>query len=214
MAVAREWAAPLDDPRCAHLQGLIAALEARDADTCGHSDRVAQMATCLATRLGLATAARQEIYLAGLLHDVGKIGIPDRVLHKAGRLDPDERKLIEQHPEIGYRMLSSIDGLESILPGVRHHHEAWDGSGYPHRLQGKRIPRMARIIAVADSLDALVSNRPYRNGLDADTADGILRDGAGRQWDPAMIEAYTATRAEMLAICEIGHDARQCLAVY
>lgn len=191
-----------DEELSSWLHALVSALEAKDAYTCGHSDRVARLSVRLGQRLGLAAPRLRELYIAGLLHDVGKIGIPESILRKRGPLTRDERDIICEHPEIGYRMLQPIGALADALPAVRHHHEAWDGSGYPHALQGPQIPRPARIVAVADALDAMTSNRSYRAALPAAEAERILAAGAGRQWDPAVIAAYQAERETLTAIAQ------------
>jgi hypothetical protein len=127
--------------------------------------------------------ACQEIYVTGVLHDIGKIGIPDQVLLKAGKLDADELRIIQQHPEIGHKILEEFDKLKFALPGVLYHHERIDGGGYPHRLRGDSIPLMARILAVSDAYDAMTSSRVYRNAMGQERAVEILRNGIGTQWD-------------------------------
>jgi HD-GYP domain-containing protein (c-di-GMP phosphodiesterase class II) len=139
--------------------------------------------------------------MAGLLHDIGKIGIDDAVLRKPGKLTPEEFDHIKLHPALGHRILADIHQLSSVLPAVLHHHEQWDGKGYPHQLAGEDIPRIARIVAVADAYDAMTSDRPYREGMDAETVDQIFRDGAAKQWDAEVVAAYFAARQDVLDIC-------------
>ncbi|QDU40132.1 Cyclic di-GMP phosphodiesterase response regulator RpfG [Maioricimonas rarisocia] len=183
------------------VRAMINAVDARDPYTCGHSDRVALIARRLAAELGESPRRCEEIYLSGLLHDIGKIGVPDHVLLKPGRLTAEEFALIRKHPEIGYKVLRHLKPLEYVLPGVLHHHEAVDGSGYPFGLKGDEIPFDARVIAVADSLDAMTSSRPYREGMPFDKAESILRECAGQQWDSAIVDAYFAARDDIVDIC-------------
>jgi HD-GYP domain-containing protein (c-di-GMP phosphodiesterase class II) len=140
------------------------------------------------------------IYLSGLLHDIGKIGISDAVLQKPGPLTEDELEHIKTHPALGHKILNGIKQLDKVLPVVLHHHEAWDGSGYPHGLQLEESPLLARIVAVADSIDAMSSDRPYRKGIPDEKLDIILREGAGSQWDPQVINAAFQVRDELRRI--------------
>ncbi|MCA9062011.1 MAG: HD-GYP domain-containing protein [Planctomycetaceae bacterium] len=172
------------------IRSLINAIDAKDSYTCGHSDRVADFSRLIARQMNLSTVDCEQIYMTGLLHDVGKISVPDHVLKKPGRLTEPEFELIKQHPVIGYEILEHLDNLSYVLPGVLHHHEAVDGSGYPHGLKGENIPLAARILAVADAYDAMTSNRPYRRGMPVEKAESILRSGAGTQWDPLCIDAF------------------------
>jgi HD-GYP domain-containing protein (c-di-GMP phosphodiesterase class II) len=152
--------------------------------------------------LNLSQTELDDIYLSSLLHDLGKIGIDDRILSKTGKLTADEFRQIQQHPLIGYEILSPIKSLSSILPGVRSHHEAYNGKGYPDGLSGEDIPLMARIIAVADSYDAMASDRPYRDGMPLSILEDIFRRGSGEQWDPKVIEAYFAVRDEICTLSQ------------
>ncbi len=183
---------------------LTAAIDAKDPYTWGHSERVARIGVRLSQQLCLPSAVLSEIYLAGLLHDIGKIGIRDSVLQKPGKLTDEEFAHIQQHPVIGDRLVSNIPSLQHLRPGVRHHHERWDGSGYPDRLFGENIPLQARILAVADSCDAMMAARPYRLALPPSRIDAIISEGAGRQWDPAIVAAFLACRSELYSICERG----------
>jgi HD-GYP domain-containing protein (c-di-GMP phosphodiesterase class II) len=181
---------------------LVGAIEARDAYTSGHSDRVAMMGRRLALQLGLGEEQCQDIFLAGLLHDIGKIGISDHILQKPGRLTEEEFAAIKTHPEIGARLLRGLRPLEKLLPGVLHHHESVDGTGYPHGLQGDEIPLMARILAVADAFDAMTSDRPYREGMPMGKAQAILRSGRGTQWDATVVDAFFAVQSDLEQICQ------------
>src|SRR5262249_40419732 len=151
----------------------------------------------LAEQMGCDSKQLETLYLSGLLHDIGKIGIDDQVLRKPGRLTSAEYEHIKLHAEIGYRILKDLKQLDQVLPAVRHHHEAWDGTGYPMALAGEEIPLYARIVAVADSFDAMSSDRPYRKGMPDEKLDSILQEGAGSQWDPRVIEAFFAARDEI-----------------
>ena len=179
------------------IRALTSAIDAKDPYTCGHSDRVARVAVRLAEELGCDAKTCDTIYLAGLLHDIGKIGIDDGVLRKPGKLSEEEYEHIKTHAEIGHKILGDLKKLDDVLPVVLHHHEAWDGGGYPHRLDAQKIPSSARIVAVADAFDAMSSDRPYRQGLPEEKIDGIFRSGAGRQWDPEVIDAFFRARDDI-----------------
>jgi putative nucleotidyltransferase with HDIG domain len=182
------------------VRALTSAIDAKDPYTCGHSDRVAQIAVKLAEHLGCNRKELETVYLSGLLHDIGKIGIDDHVLRKPGKLTGAEYEHIKLHAEIGYRILKDLKQLDQVLPVVRHHHESWDGSGYPLGLAGNEIPMYARIVAVADAFDAMSSDRPYRKGMPNEKLDAILQDGAASQWDPQIIEAFFAIRDKIRRI--------------
>lgn len=167
-------------------------VEARDEETRGHSDRVAHLAASLGKAVGLSEDETRMLRIAGLFHDIGKIGVPDRILLKPGRLTEEEYAEIKKHPETGEKILSGISRMQDILPVVRGHHERYDGGGYPDGLSGGEIPSGARIIAVADAFDAIVSNRQYRPGKTCGQALEILREEQGKQFDPAYAEAFAA----------------------
>ena len=179
------------------IRALSSSIDAKDPYTCGHSDRVARIAVCLAKQLDCPAEEINTLYLSGLLHDIGKIGIDDNVLRKPGKLTKEEYEHIKTHPELGYRILRGVKQLDKVLPVVLHHHEAWDGTGYPAGLKSEDCPRLARICAVADSIDAMGSDRPYRKGMPGEKLDEILRSGAGKQWDPEVIDAYFVVRDEI-----------------
>jgi len=182
------------------VRALSSAIDAKDPYTCGHSDRVARVAVRLAEELGLSADEQRRIYLAGLLHDIGKIGVKDEVLRKPGKLTAEEYEHIKLHPALGYEILKGLKKIQHVLPAVLHHHESWDGSGYPHGLAGEAIPLIARIVAVADAFDAMGSDRPYRKGMDDAVLDRILREGAAKQWDASIVEAFFRARADIRAI--------------
>lgn len=176
------------------LEVLARALEARDPYTEGHNQRTAHYAAAIAGEMRLDEAARAIITQAGLLHDLGKIGTPDAVLRKEGPLTPAERGEINRHPAAGARILKNVGFLEEAAVLVRHHHENYDGSGYPDGLAGAAIPLGARILAAADTLDAMTTDRPYRKGLSFAAAQRELERGAGGQFDPEVVEALNRAR--------------------
>ncbi len=161
------------------MHAMSSAIDARDPYRQGHSERVARLGYEIAKILGISETACQEIYLAGLLHDLGKIGVPDHILNKAGALTDEKFTVIKQHPEIGHRIIERLGKLHFVLPGILYHHERWDGKGYPHGLKQESIPLMARILAVADSFDAMTSSRPYRRVMPIGKAAAVIRGGAG-----------------------------------
>ncbi len=193
----REPTQPRLEVRRAYLEtvgALAEAVDAKDPYTRGHSDRVAIYAARIATELGSESEFVEQIYLAGLLHDIGKIGIPDAILCKPGRLTRDEYAQIQRHPEIGARILEPVQFLAGIVPCVRHHHEWYDGSarGYPDHLHGVDIPYGSRIILVADTVEAMTSDRPYRRGVSLDTVAKELARFRGSQFDPQVTDAFLA----------------------
>ncbi|WP_083238810.1 HD-GYP domain-containing protein [Caloranaerobacter ferrireducens] len=168
---------------------LVASLEAKDIYTGGHSSRVASMTFDLCKKLDLPTYQISIIYIAAQLHDIGKIGIPDYILNKKDSLTKDEWDKIKSHPEIGYSILIRSNKLKKIAKLVLHHHERWDGKGYPHGLKEKQIPLGSRIIAICDTIDAMTSNRSYRNRFTfKESYDEIIRN-RGTQFDPFLVES-------------------------
>jgi len=165
-------------------EALASAIDAKDAYTHGHSTRVAEYAREIARRLEKSEAACRNVYLAALLHDVGKIGIPNEIINKRGKLTPEEYDKIKEHPVIGAQILANITQIPHIADGAYYHHERYDGRGYPSGLDGKKIPEIGRIIAVADAYDAMTSNRSYRNQLPQDVARKEIGQGIGSQFDP------------------------------
>lgn len=172
------------------IRALVTAIDAKDEYTRGHSERVALYGRRLAEEVGFDAKACQKIYLTGLLHDIGKIAISDAVLKKPTYLTDDEFREIMQHPDEGWAILCDLRQLDYVLPGVLHHHERFDGKGYPDGLAGEEIPLDGRILAIVDGYDAMTSDRPYRAGMPQDKAIEILRGGAGTQWDPALIDLF------------------------
>jgi response regulator RpfG family c-di-GMP phosphodiesterase len=182
------------------VRALVSAMEAKDAYTRGHSERVARFASRLGQELGLSEDACQQLNLMGLLHDIGKIGVRDAVLQKPGRLTEDEFAEIKRHPDLASTILHELESLHEVMPGVEHHHERYDGQGYPDALAGEQIPLTARILAVADAYDAMTSDRPYRTGIPQAEAEAILRQGAGNQWDPGIVETFLRIMPEIIRI--------------
>jgi putative nucleotidyltransferase with HDIG domain len=182
------------------------AATSRDSSVCGHSERVARFAVRLAEQLGWNPFRLSMIYMAGLLHDVGKVGVDAEILHKPGGLTEREYGLIKTHPELGSSMLAGIERLAEVIPAVRYHHEHWDGTGYPCGLVGSDIPEMARIVAVADAYDAMTSDRPYRAGMSLDDVQRVFDAGAQTHWDAEIIQAYCHARADL---DRMSRDARR-----
>jgi HD-GYP domain-containing protein (c-di-GMP phosphodiesterase class II) len=168
---------------------LAAAIDEKDPYTRGHSGRVAKYSVIIGQQLGLPAAELDTIRISALLHDVGKIGVDDRVLKKPGALTPEEFDLMKQHPSKGANIMRPVAQLKDMLPGIELHHEHMNGGGYPHGLRGDEIPLMARIIAVADTLDAVTTNRPYQSGMDLEFALNRIRSLAEAKFDPAVVDA-------------------------
>lgn len=172
------------------IQTLRYTVEVKDSYTRGHSDRVSEYSVLLGKHLGLPQADLDTLRVGGLFHDIGKIGVPDAILQKNGKLDDDEYSQIKQHPNIGIHILSHAKIFQNILPIVEHHHEKFDGTGYPSRLAGNDIPYLARIAAVADSFDAMASRRAYRNSLPLDVIIDEFERCKGSQFDPEIADVF------------------------
>jgi putative two-component system response regulator len=171
---------------------LIEAVEAKDRFNRGHSRRVAELAARFAKLLQLPRREAELLETGAKLHDIGKIGVPEEILNKPGKLTVEEFDVIKAHPVIGEQILRPLEFLADARPIVRHHHERWDGSGYPDGLKGAEIPRAAAILSICDAYDALTSDRPYRPGLPALEALAILEQGAGSQWHPDLVQRFEA----------------------
>src|SRR5713226_1222606 len=180
---------------------LAAAVEAKDSLTEKHTQRVAESARHLGVRLGLPEVALDALYRGGVIHDIGKIGIPDSILLMPGPLDAAETACMQSHVLIGENIVRPLRSASTLLPIIRHHHERFDGTGYPDGLSGREIPRLARIVSVCDAYAALVNDRPYRRRLPIDQALAVLVDGAGRQWDPEVVDLFVG---ETPAIQRLG----------
>lgn len=184
-------------PEWAHIvaSSLLEAIRERDPYTYGHCRRVSRQAQLLAAAAGLPEDEQKVIELASLFHDLGKIGIPDSILLKPGRLDPKEEAIIRAHPVKSVEIiqpLTTIDFFKAMIPGIRSHHERIDGLGYPDGLRNDDIPLHARVILIADTFDAMTTTRPYRRGLPTDIAYKELRTFAGRQFDAALVKVFLA----------------------
>ncbi len=179
----------LKDMYLSTLTVLASAIEARDTYLVGHSTAVEAFALQVGRSMGLSAEQLESLRWAALLHDIGKIGIPDTTLRKRGPLDPDEWRHMRQHPEVGYRILSSLTFLGEALPGIRYHHERYDGRGYPAGLSGQEIPFLARVLSPCDALDAMLSDRTYRRALSYQEAVDQLDRNRGSQFDPEVVDA-------------------------
>ncbi len=186
---------------------LANAIEARDHYTIGHTWRVARFSQVVARRLGWDDKKLGEVEVGGMLHDIGKIGVPDGILGKPGPLDAEEQERMKVHTQVGARMLRDVPSLRHVIPYVLYHHERFDGSGYPEGLQGEEIPIEARLLAVADTFDAMTSNRPYRKGLAHVVAITELQQQSGRQCDPQIVEALVEAfhKGELTPYLQMGH---------
>jgi putative two-component system response regulator len=169
---------------------MVSTLEARDPYTCGHSHRVRDYSLRLARALGFAARERKQLSLAAKLHDVGKLGVPEHILNKPDRLTGEEFEVIRRHPLIGERILSTVIHSRAVLSAIRGHHERLDGAGYPDGLAGPHLPPLARIIAIADTFDALTSSRAYRAALSRRDALAVIEDAAGTQFDPLYVRTF------------------------
>ena len=186
--------AEVEETTFASMEALARAIDARDSSTFGHSARVAAISLEIADEMHLPVTEREALRRAALLHDIGKIGVEDKVLRKAGPLSAAEADDMREHPRIGHDMLKGLRFLQPSLPGVLHHHERWDGAGYPTGLKGTAIPLAVRILSVADVFDALTSDRPYRQGLSSDAVIAAIRAESGLQFDPDVVSAFLARR--------------------
>jgi len=179
------------------VRALASAIDARDPYTHGHSIRVAAYSQLLARKSGLDDADVEAIRRGCLVHDIGKIGVRDTVLLKPGQLSPAEQAEMREHPAVGYRMLQRLEWDQRVFDVVLHHHERWDGSGYPYGLVAEAVPVVARVVAIADALDAMTSRRPYRSALTYPEALEVIVSQAGIQFDPGLVKAFRAARREV-----------------
>jgi diguanylate cyclase (GGDEF)-like protein/putative nucleotidyltransferase with HDIG domain len=196
------------------LDALVTAVDNKDRYTRKHSEDVMKYSLAIARELGMDSAGMHTVAVAALLHDVGKIGVPDAILRKPGKLTEEEFAVVKQHPQMGAVMVGAVGGLDDTLDAVRHHHERWDGGGYPLGLHGAETPLIARVMSVADAFCAMTTHRPYRDAIDKQKALSILSQGAGTQWDPACVQAFLMSQSELkwLAIAPIAAGALQCAA--
>jgi putative nucleotidyltransferase with HDIG domain len=185
----------LERAKLSFATALVATLDARDRYTAGHSAAVAIYARDIAARLGLSSEDQQLAHLCGLVHDIGKIGLPAGLLEKPGPLTLEERRQMEEHSAIGERILAKVEDYAEIARIVRHHHERWDGQGYPDRLGDEEIPLLSRIIAVADAYNAMTSDRPYRDAMPSRVARMRLAQSVESQFDTSVVAAFEAVLA-------------------
>jgi len=188
----RQALSDLRETNVATLMALADAIEARDPYTRQHAMGAAEIAARVARRLGLPENQVETIRLAAILHDIGKIAVPDRILHKEGPLTPEERKLVQSHPEVGAHLIASIPFLRDVAIVIRHHHERYDGAGYPSHLPGEAIPLGARIVALVDAYSAMTTDRPYRRAMSHADAIREIQRHAGTQFCPAVAAAFIA----------------------
>ncbi|MDA1329999.1 MAG: GAF domain-containing protein [Chloroflexi bacterium] len=197
--IAMENARLFDEAQDSYTQTISAlanAIDVRDSYTSGHSERLSELAVKTARKLNCSKKELEDVHWGALLHDIGKIGVPDQILSKPSALDPDEEKIMRMHPEIGARIIEPVKTLAGLAPIIRAHQEQYDGLGYPDGLKGEAIPQVARIISVADAYVAMTDDRVYRKALSSEEAEGELRRCAGTQFDPEVVEAFIAVLGE------------------
>lgn len=188
----RELQTQLHATRSAVVCALNQLLDLKDLNTGVHSTRLAEWAVRIGRDLGLDDECLRDLEVAAIVHDIGKIGTPDAILKKPAKLTAEERAIIQKHPEYGWAVLKAVPGFERVSLFVLHHHEAFDGTGYPAGLRGEEIPIGSRIVSVMDSFDAMISSRPYRTGLPLDEAIRRLQAGSGTQFDPVVTQRFIA----------------------
>jgi HD-GYP domain-containing protein (c-di-GMP phosphodiesterase class II) len=180
----------LEDMSLQLVKALSEAIEKRDSYTGGHTQRVLKVCMAISDYLQLHPENKRQLMLAAILHDIGKVGIKDQILNKSEVLTEEEFVIMREHPLLGAEILGHIKQLRTIIPGIKHHHEHYDGSGYPEGLKGEEIPLIARIIAVADTFDAMITDRPYQKGMSRDEAVAEITGNAGTQFDAQVLEAF------------------------
>lgn len=185
---------PLKSATFETLGALSQLVEANDPYTSGHSAGVTEIAVKIAQEMGLSTRQVDALCIAGPLHDVGKVGIPSSVLNKPTGLTQAEWVMIQAHPEVSASVAQQVTAFKGAVSVIRHHHERWDGTGYPDGLEGEDISLLARILAVADGFQAMTSNRPYRSAMSEEEALATLKEGAGSQWDPQVVKIFLKMR--------------------
>lgn len=194
----------LEESALEAVESLNATVDAKDPYTAGHSQRVQRIAVALGEELGLDRAGLDAVRFAGLFHDIGKIGVPDAILTKPARLTDDEFDVVKRHPEHGARIIGRLHRLHPSVPAVLHHHERWDGGGYPHRLAGDAIPLEAAVVGLADAFDAMTTDRPYSDARPLDEATKEIVLNRGTQFAPAAVDAFLrlVERTPELLACE------------
>jgi HD-GYP domain-containing protein (c-di-GMP phosphodiesterase class II) len=199
----KELEGQVRDLRSALVCSFNQLLDLRDLNTGVHSTRLAEWGLRVARDLGVPENFMPDMEMGALLHDIGKIGVPDGILNKPGRLTPEEFEIVKRHPEFGWTVIRNLPGLEQTSLYVLHHHENFDGTGYPAKLKGSEIPIGARIVSVIDAFDAMVSSRPYRAGLPLAEAIRRLHESSGTQFDPAVVKSFVSiAESEMPAVLE------------
>ncbi len=181
-------------------ESLGNAIDAKDSYTCSHSEEVAVISHAIGVHMGLGPEKCEQLHIAGHLHDIGKIGIPDSILLKKGHLTDDEFRFIQKHPQIGADIIApvtTLEGIDVLAKAILHHHERYDGKGYPHGLKGSEIPLEARIISVADTLSAMASNRPYRKAVSFEEIVSEITRCSGTQFDPAIVNVFVDMAGEV-----------------
>jgi HD-GYP domain-containing protein (c-di-GMP phosphodiesterase class II) len=199
----RELESQILDLRTSLVCSFNQLLDLRDLNTGVHSTRLAEWGLRVARDLGVPESCMSDLEMGALLHDIGKIGVPDGILNKPGRLTPEEYEFVKRHPEFGWAVLRKLPRLEQTSLYVLHHHENFDGTGYPAKLKGSEIPIGSRIVSVIDAFDAMVSSRPYRKGLPLKEAIRRLNESSGTQFDPAVIKSFVPiAESEMSSVLE------------
>ena len=183
------------------VSSLVAAIDAKDPYTQGHSRRVQIISVAIGKQMKLNSEQLDELEISALMHDIGKLGVNESLLKKPGVLTSEERESLERHPVLGAEIVRHIPMFQNMLPGLLHHHERWDGSGYPLGLVGKNIPIYGRIVAVADTFDAMTSSRPYQETLTHEEARDLIIGWSGIRYDPLVVEAFAAVFSEISMIC-------------
>jgi len=194
------------------LKALSASIEAKDPYTCGHSERVAELSAQLAHTIGWDDDTVERVRISGLVHDVGKIGVPEAILCKTSRPTDEEFDRIREHPVIGYNILKDIPDFADVLDGVLHHHERWDGRGYPDKIEGENIPMIGRVMAIADTFDAMSSSRSYRQAIDRSKVFEEIRRCSGSQFDPQLIEPFLSIDFSRFDVMLNDHRAQMWVA--
>jgi putative nucleotidyltransferase with HDIG domain len=179
------------------VETLVRTIQAKDQYTSGHSTRVSRYALLIADKLEMSTKEKHQIYLASMLHDIGKIGVPDELLHRPGKLSDEEMDRVRHHVQLGASMIEMLGEMHPIVPLIRHHHESWDGSGYPDGMKGEEIPMISRVISVADMYDAMTSDRPYRKRRSHEEAVNEIKATSGTKLDPRVAEAFLQVLKEI-----------------
>jgi putative nucleotidyltransferase with HDIG domain len=189
------------------IRALAQAIDAKDPYTRGHSERVAAYAETIAAEMGLPADEVEKVKLSGLLHDVGKIGVDDRIIRKPTALTEEEFELMKTHPVKGAAIMSAIPQLSDVIPGMKYHHEKWQGGGYPFGLKGEEIPLQARIVTVADTFDAMTTTRPYQKAMEIQFVVDRIRQFAPSRFDPRIVEAFLSAweKGLIVPIAEVSH---------